>query len=136
MNRAIGMGIITETTKSALLRLEGEKADLNKRIQYEQITDRRYTQVEIVASLEILGNYLSENDIQKRTLFETFVDKIVVDKDGKIVVNVDVFSTKAKIESIDEVVNGVREEKLVLRLRKIKDPENRLYSLSDWESSN
>jgi len=42
--------------------------------------------------------------MQKRALFETSVDKIVVYKDGKIVVNVDVFGTKAKIESIDESV--------------------------------
>ncbi len=53
--------------------------------------------------------------MQKRALFETFVDKVVAYKDGKIVVNVDVFGTKAKIESIDGVVNGVRTEKLVLR---------------------
>ena len=52
---------------------------------------------------------------KKRALFETFVDKVVAYKDGKIVVNVDVFGTKAKIESIDGVVNGVRTEKLVLR---------------------
>lgn len=43
------------------------------------------------------------------------MDKVVVYKDGKIVVNVDVFGTKAKKESIDEVANGVRAEKLVLR---------------------
>ena len=49
---------------------------------------------------------------KKRALFETFVDKVVAYKDGKIVVNVDVFGTKAKIESIDGVVNGVRMEKL------------------------
>ena len=113
--KAIGMGIITETTKSALLRLEGEKSDLEKRIQREQITTRRYTKAEIVASLEILGDYLSENDMQKRALFETFIDKVVAYKGGKIVVNVDVFGAKAKIESIDGVVNGVRTEKLVLR---------------------
>ena len=89
--------------------------DWEKRIQREQITNRRYTKAEIVASLEILGDYLSENDMQKRALFETFVDKVVAYKDGKIVVNVDVFGTKAKIESIDGVVNGVRTEKLVLR---------------------
>jgi len=102
--KAIGMGIITETTKSALLRLEGEKSDLEKRIQREQITNRRYTKAKIVASLEILGYYLSENDMQKRALFETFVDKVVAYKDEKIVVNVDVFGTKAKIENIDESV--------------------------------
>ncbi|MDY5298100.1 MAG: hypothetical protein SPH43_00435, partial [Candidatus Enteromonas sp.] len=113
--KAIGMGVITETTKSALLRLEGEESDLEKRIRREQITNRRCTKAEIVASLEILGGYLSENDLQKRALFETFVDKIVAYKDGKIVVNVDVFGTKAKIESIDGVVNGVRTEKIVLR---------------------
>lgn len=103
--KAIGMGIITETTKSALLRLEGEKSDLEKRIQREQITNRRYTKAKIVASLEILGYYLSENDMQKRALFETFVDKVVAYKDGKIVVNVDVFGTKAKIENTDESVS-------------------------------
>lgn len=32
-DKAIGMGIITETTKSTLLRLECEKSDLEKRIQ-------------------------------------------------------------------------------------------------------
>lgn len=53
--------------------------------------------------------------MQKRALFEAFVDKVVVCKDGKIVVNVDIFGTKAKIESIGGVVNGVRAEKLVLR---------------------
>ena len=58
---------------------------------------------------------LSENDMQQRALFEAFVDKVVVCKDGKIVVNVDIFGTKAKIESIDEIVNGVRTKKLVLR---------------------
>ena len=63
MNRAIGMGIITEATKSALLRLEGEKADLEKRIQREQIKNRRYTKAESAASLEILREYLSENDM-------------------------------------------------------------------------
>ena len=77
-------------------------ASLEKRIQREQITNRRY---KIVASLEILGYYLSENDMQKRALFETFVDKVVAYKDGKIVVNVNVFGTKAKIENIDESVS-------------------------------
>jgi hypothetical protein len=42
--------------------------------------------------------------MQKRALFETFVDKVVAYKDEKIVVNVDVFGTKAKIENIDESV--------------------------------
>lgn len=70
---------------------------------------------ETVASLEILGEHLSENDMQKRALFEAFVDKVVVCKDGMIVVNVNIFGTKAKIESIGGVVNGVRAEKLVLR---------------------
>lgn len=62
-DKAIGMGIITETTKSTLLRLECEKSDLEKRIQREQITNRRYTKAEIAASLEILGEYLSENNM-------------------------------------------------------------------------
>ena len=53
-----------------------------------------------------------DEKLKKRALFETFVDKVVAYKDGKIVVNVDVFGTKAKIESIDGVVNGVRTEKL------------------------
>ena len=70
---------------------------------------------EVVASLEILGEYLSENDMQKRALFEAFVDKVFVCKDGMIVVNADIFGTKAKIESIGGVVDGVRAEKLVLR---------------------
>ena len=80
-------------------------ASLEKRIQREQITNRRYTKAEIVASLGILGEYLSENDVQKSALFETFVDKVVAYKGGKIVVNVDVFGTKAKIENIDKSVS-------------------------------
>lgn len=80
-------------------------ASLEKRIQRKQITNRRYTKAEIVASLGILGEYLSENDVQKSALFETFVDKVVAYKGGKIVVNVDVFGTKAKIENIDESVS-------------------------------
>lgn len=111
--KAIGMGIITETTKNALLRLEGERADLMKMIQREQLSNRRYSKAEIVASLEILGDYLHETDIQKRALFETFVDKVVVYKNGKMEINVDVFGTKAKIETIDGVINGVRTEKVV-----------------------
>lgn len=53
-----------------------------------------------------------DEKLKKRALFETFVDKVVAYKGGKIVVNVDVFGTKAKIESIDGVVNGVRMKKL------------------------
>ena len=53
-----------------------------------------------------------DEKLKKRALFETFVDKVVVYKDGEIVVNVDAFGTKAKIECIDGVVNGVRTEKL------------------------
>ena len=53
--------------------------------------------------------------MQKRALFEASVDKVVVCKDEKTVVNVDIFGTKAKIESIGGVVDGVRTEKLVLR---------------------
>lgn len=121
--KAIGMGIITETTKDALLRLEGERADLEKRIQREQLACRRYTKGEIVAALEILGDYLSESDMQKKALFETFVDRAVVYKSGKIEVNVDIFGTKAKIETIDGVINGVRTEKMVLRHLEIHGPK-------------
>ena len=108
------MGVITETTKSALLRLEGEKSDLEKRIQCANHEPPIYESRDC-CPLEILGDYLSENNMQKRALFETFVDKVGAYKDGKIVVNVDVSGTKAKIESIDGVVNGVRKVKLVLR---------------------
>lgn len=113
--KGIGMGIITDTTKNSLIRLEAEKVDIEKRIQRKNITHRRYTKHEILASLEIMNEYLSESDIQKRSLFETFVEKVYVHQNGKITVNVDVFGPRASIESVDDVLNSVRTEKLELR---------------------
>ena len=126
--KAIGMGIITDTTKSSLVRLEAEKADIEKRIQRENITHRRYTKHEILASLEIMNEYLSESDIQKRSLFETFVEKVYVHQNGKVTVNIDIFGTRASIESIDDVLNSVRTEKLELR------QSNLIRTFFAWQS--
>ncbi len=99
--KAIGMGIITETTKSALMKLEAERAEIGKRIQKESAVRRRYTKGEIVASLEILKDYLTEAEFNKKALFESFVEQVCVCKDGKVSVAVDIFGSKMKLESCD-----------------------------------
>ena len=81
--RAIGMGVITETTKSTLMKLEAERAEIAKRIQKESAVRRHYTKSEIVASLEILKDYLTEADFKKKALFETSLSRFAYTKTGR-----------------------------------------------------
>ncbi|MDY5441696.1 MAG: hypothetical protein SPG64_05760 [Candidatus Enteromonas sp.] len=114
---AIKMGIITESTKEELLKLEGEKKELEKRKGEESLGQRRFTREQIEMALKVLAGKSITDVRQRRVLLETFVDKIVIGKDGNITITWDIFGyNPGEAESLANAIS-VRISDRIVRQR-------------------
>ena len=76
--KAIGMGIVTETTKSTLLALEAEKKQLDDELARQSIKLKSFSKEEIKASIAEFAKYDYSTPKQKRALLNTFVSKLEI----------------------------------------------------------
>lgn len=90
--KAIGMGIITDTTKSSLLALESEKKQLDDALSKATIRYKNFSKKEIEYALKELANYDYVTSKQKGALLNTFVHQVTISKSGEIVVQLNLFS--------------------------------------------
>jgi len=103
---AIKMGIITDSTKEELLKLEGEKKELEKRKDEESLGQRRFTREQIEMALKVLAGKSISDVRQRRALLETFVDKITIGKDGNITITWDIFGyNPGDVEGLANAIN-------------------------------
>jgi hypothetical protein len=76
--KAIGMGIVTETTKSTLLALEAERKQLDDELARQSIKLKSFSKEEIKASIAEFAKYDYSTPKQKRALLNTFVSKLEI----------------------------------------------------------
>ena len=105
--KAIGMGIITDTTKSSLLALESEKKQLDDALSKATIRYKNFSKEKIEYALKELANYDYVTSKQKGALLNTFVHQVTISKGGEIVVQLNLFSyvgtAKFKLEDLKRV---------------------------------
>ncbi len=103
---AIKMGIITDSTKEELLKLEGEKKELERRKDEESLGQRRFTREQIEMALKVLAGKSITDVRQRRALLETFVDKIVIGKNGDITITWYIFGyNPGDVESLANAIS-------------------------------
>lgn len=103
---AIKMGIITDSTKEELLKLESEKKELEKRKDEESLGQRRFTREQIEMALKVLAGKSISDVRQRRALLETFVDKITIGKDGNVTITWDIFGyNPGDVEGLTNAIN-------------------------------
>ena len=116
---AIKMGIITDSTKEELLKLESEKKELEKRKDEESLGQRRFTREQIEMALKVLAGKSISDVRQRRALLETFVDKITIGKDGNVTITWDIFGyNPGDVEGLTNAIN-VRISERIARHRKL-----------------
>lgn len=102
--KAIGMGIVTETTKSFLLALESERNQLDAELSRKALSGRSFTKEEISTSLLKMGREGSETPSQKRELLNNFVKRIDIGPAGNITYQLDLFGfTPAGVISMEDL---------------------------------
>ena len=132
--KAIGMGIITETTKSTLLALEAERKQLDDELSRQSIRLKFFSKEEIRYAIGELANYDFATPKQKRALLNTFVKNIEIDEKGNITLQLDLFgylpSTKFTIDDL----KNVRINSPLLRHETIKVLEIGLFLFIKYSS--
>ena len=88
---AIKMGIVTESTKGELLSLEDDRKRLEAKKDEESLGQHRFTREQIEMALKTLACKSVKDVRKRRTLLDTFVKKITIDKDGNISIDWDIF---------------------------------------------
>lgn len=88
---AISMGVVTESTKSVLLRLEGEKKTLETKLSKEKIRNPRYTKEEILTAMGTLCRKGLKDKKAIASLIHRSVKRAKVEESGDVVVTMDVF---------------------------------------------
>ena len=128
-SKAIGMGIITETTKSSLLALESERSQLDEAIAQATLGSRKFSKEEIRFAIR----ELSASDITtakaKSSLLSTFVKRVEIDGKGNISIEFDLFGYSPVISMTSDEFQKVRINTPLLRHRKI-NTEKSVFFLS------
>ncbi len=110
IEKAIEVGIFTKTTQGALLRLESEKEDLETQMAKEKLRHRIYTKEEIRAALEEFCEIDISKDVDRKAFVSTFISKILLYKDGRMLVTANVFGKKTEANIPMEELKSVRME--------------------------
>lgn len=105
--KAIGMGIITETTKSSLLALEAERNQLDTALSKATLRDRNFTKEEIRFALRELSGYGYATPKQKGALLNAFVERVEISPEREVTVmlNIGGANTEARftLQDLKEV---------------------------------
>ena len=94
---AIEQGIITPTTKSRLLELESESANIDRGIAREMIAEPLFTQEQIAFSLSRFQNGDIEDESYRMQLIDTFLNAVFLYDDDKLVLTLNYSGERSKI---------------------------------------
>lgn len=102
---AIEAGIITETTKEALQRLENEKTAIASAIAQERIEQPKLSRDDIIGAIEALRDGKIDNDDYVQILIDTFLNAVYLYDDGKMTIHLNfVKSAPVSLEYSREAV--------------------------------
>ena len=113
--KAIGMGIVTESTKSALLSLESERNQLEEDISRLSLGSKSFTREEIRYAIKELSAYDINSPKAKSALFDCFVKRVEIGKDGNITAEYDLFGYETGFTMGSQAFKEVRKNTLPAR---------------------
>lgn len=135
IEKAIEAGIFTKTTQGALLKLEAEKEGLETQMAKENLRHRIYTKEEIRAALEEFCEIDISRDVDRKAFVSTFISKVLLYKDGRMIVTANVFGKKVEADIPLEELKSVRMENVPPRQFKTSEPHSfkgmRLFQSGD-----
>lgn len=85
------MGIVTESTKSALLSLESEKSRLDEELSKLSLNSKSFSKDEIRWAMKELSAYDIKDPKAKSALLDCFVKRVEIGTEGNITVEYDLF---------------------------------------------
>ena len=94
---AIEQGIITPTTKSRLVELESEAANIDRGIARELIAEPKFTQEQIAFSLSRFQHGDTEDESYRMSLIDTFLNAVFLYDDDKLVLTLNYDGEGSKI---------------------------------------
>lgn len=107
MLAAIEAGIITPITKTRLMELESERANVDKGIAREQIKEPTLTREQIALYLERFKNREVDDESYQLMLIDTFLNSVFLYDDDKLVLvlNYSGESSKITLSIMDKAIN-------------------------------
>lgn len=106
--KAIGMGIVTESTKSALLFLKSEKSRLDEELSKLSLNSKSFSKDEIRWDMNELSAYDIKDPKAKSTLLDCFVKRVKIGTEGNITVEYDLFGYETGFTMGSEAFKEVR----------------------------
>ena len=116
--KAIGMGIVTESTKSALLSLESERSQLDEELSRLLLNSKSFTKDEIRYAMKELSAYDITDSKAKSALLDRFVKRVEIGTEGNITAEYDLFGYGTNFTMGSEAFKEVRKNPALLRHRK------------------
>lgn len=113
--KAIGMGIVTESTKSALLSLESERSQLDEELSRLSLDLKSFTKDEIRYAMKELSAYDITDPKAKSALLDCFVKRVEIGTEGNITVEYDLFGYETGFAMGSEAFKEVRKNPALLR---------------------
>ena len=113
--KAIGMGIVTESTKSALLSLESERSRLDEELSKLSLNSKSFSKDEIRWAMNELSAYDITDPKAKSALLDCFVKRVEIGKDRNITAEFDLFGYETGFSMGSEAFKEVRKNPALLR---------------------
>lgn len=113
--KAIGMDIVTESTKSALLSLESERSQLDEELSRLSLDLKSFTKDEIRYAMKELSAYDITDSKAKSALLDCFVKRVEIGTEGNITVEYDLFGYETGFTMGSEAFKEVRKNPALLR---------------------
>ena len=89
--KAIGMGIVTESTKSELIKLKAERKDLEKHIDELSFGSPKFSKEQIEMAMRMLASRSIDSERERRALLDSFVGRVIIEENGDIKLESDLF---------------------------------------------
>ncbi len=106
--KAIGMEIVTESTKSALLFLESERSRLDEELSKLSLNSKSFSKDEIRWDMNELSAYDIKDPKAKSALLDCFVKRVEIGTEGNITAEYDLFGYETGFTMGSEAFKEVR----------------------------
>lgn len=106
--KAIGMKIVTEPTKSALLFLESDRSRLDEELSKLSLNSKSFSKDEIRWAMNELSAYDIKNPKAKSALLDCFVKRVEIETEGNITAEYDLFGYEIGFKMGSEAFKEVR----------------------------
>ena len=113
--KAIGMGIVTESTKSALLSLESERSRLDEELSKLSLNSKSFSKDEIRWAMIELSAYDITDPKAKSALLDCFIKRVEIGTEGNITVEYGLFGYETGFTMGSEAFKEVRKNPTLLR---------------------